>query len=427
MDLARGLLGILVFLAIAFAFSTSKRAVKPRIIIAGIALQLVIAFLLIRFKPIVVVYEYFAGLVTKLLSFSQEGASFMFGDLVDPSQSWGFIFVVQVLPTIVFFASVMSILYHLGIMQRVVAGLAAILKTVIGVSGSEALAAAANVFVGQTEAPLCIKPYLPTMTRSQIMLVMTCGFSTIAGSVLAAYVGMLGGDDPDSQLEFAKHLLTASAMSAPGAFVMAKILLPETEEQADEFEMANTVGQERTTVNVLDAAAAGATDGLKLALNVAAMLVAFVALIALVDWPLAALSDTRLGNMLESWLGLDELSLIGILGLAFSPVAALIGIERGDIRQIGEVLGTSMVVTEFLAYDSLRELIQGNEISAKSAAITTYALCGFANFPSIAIQIGGLTAIAPERRSDFSRIGLRAMFGGALTCWMTGCIASIFI
>lgn len=427
MDLARGLLGILVFLAIAFAFSTSRRSVKPRIIIAGIGLQLVIAFLLIRFKPVVEVYNYLAGLVTKLLSFSQEGASFLFGDLVDSSQGWGFIFVVQVLPTIVFFASVMSILYHLGIMQRVVAGLAAVLKMVIGVSGSEAVAAAANVFVGQTEAPLCIKPYLPTMTRSQIMLVMTCGFSTIAGSVLAAYVGMLGGDDEASRIEFAKHLLTASAMSAPGAFVMAKILLPETEEQRDESESTSIANQDRTTVNVLDAAAAGATDGLKLALNVAAMLVAFVALIALVDWPLSALSETQLGNTIESWLGLEELSLIGILGFLFSPVAALIGIERGDVRQVGEVLGTSMVVTEFLAYDSLRSLIQGSEISARSAAITTYALCGFANFPSIAIQIGGLTAIAPERRSEFSRIGLRAMFGGALTCWMTGCIASLFI
>ncbi|NEO27408.1 MAG: hypothetical protein F6K03_11070 [Kamptonema sp. SIO4C4] len=238
---------------------------------------------------------------------------------------------------------------------------------------------------------------------------------------------MLGGDDEASRIEFAKHLLTASAMSAPGAFVMAKILLPETEVQRDESEMASIANRDRTTVNVLDAAAAGATDGLKLALNVAAMLVAFVALIALIDWPLSALSETKLGNTFESWLGLEELSLIGLLGLLFSPVAALIGIERGDVRQVGEVLGTSMVVTEFLAYDSLRALIQGNEISARSAAITTYALCGFANFPSIAIQIGGLTAIAPERRSEFSRIGLRAMFGGALTCWMTGCIASLFI
>lgn len=427
MDLVRGLAGILIFLGIAFALSTDRRAVRPRIVLAGIGLQFVIAFLLIRFKPAVAGFEYLAGAVTKLLSFSAEGGAFLFGNLTDGEMRWGFIFAVQVLPTIVFFAALMSILYHLGIMQRIVAGLAAVLRVVIGVSGTEALAAAANVFVGQTEAPLCIKPYLPTMTRSQIMLVMTCGFATIAGSVLAAYVGLLGGAEEATRLAFAKHLLTASAMSAPGAFVMAKIMLPETEPQPDETDIQRAKDSERVTVNVLDAAAAGATDGLRLALNVAAMLVAFVALIALVDWPLELLGRTDLGNAFESWLGLEELTLIGLLGVVFSPVAALLGVDAGDVREVGELLGTAMVATEFLAYDALRGLIGENAITARSAAIATYALCGFANFPSIAIQIGGLTALAPERRSDFSRIGLRAMFAGALTCWMTGCIASLFI
>lgn len=427
MDFVRGMIGVLVLLTIAFIFSTDRKAIKPRIIATGLGLQLLLAFMLIRFEPVVLVYDWLAGGMTKLLSFSRAGGEFLFGNMVDTGGSWGFIFAFQVLPTIVFFASLMSILYHLGIMQRIVGVMAAVLKAVIGVTGTEALAAAANVFVGQTEAPLCIKPYLPRMTRSQIMLVMTCGFSTIAGSVLAAYVGMLGGEDEASKLEFAKHLLTASAMSAPGAFVMAKLLLPETEEQMDETQFAEDSKSERKTVNVLDAAAAGASDGLKLALNVAAMLVAFVALIALIDWPLAAFGNTALGNQVENWLGLETISLTGLLGVAFSPIAALLGIERGDVRQVGELLGTAMVATEFLAYDSLRAMIVANEISPRSAAIATYALCGFANFPSIAIQIGGLTAIAPERRSDFSRIGLRAMFGGALTCWMTGCIASIFI
>jgi len=426
MDFVRGMIGVLVLLSIAFLFSTQRQAIKPRIIVAGIGLQLILAFLLIRFEPVVNIYNWFAVGMTKLLGFSHAGGKFLFGDMMDAGGSWGFIFAFQVLPTIVFFASLMSILYHLGIMQRVVGVMASGLRVVIGVSGTEALAAAANVFVGQTEAPLCIKPYLPTMTRSQIMLVMTCGFSTIAGSVLAAYIGLLGGDDDASKLEFAKHLLTASAMSAPGAFVMAKILLPETEEQPDEINL-HKKDKERITVNVLDAAAAGATDGLRLALNVAAMLVAFVALIALIDWPLSAFGNTQWGNAVEGWLGLESLSLIGLLGLLFSPIAVLLGIEHADIFQVGELLGTAMVATEFLAYDSLRAMIAANEISPKSAAIVTYALCGFANFPSIAIQIGGLTAIAPERRADFSRIGLRAMFGGALTCWMTGCIASIFI
>jgi CNT family concentrative nucleoside transporter len=427
MDIVRGMVGVLVLIMVAFLFSTDRRSIKPRIVVTGLILQLILAFMLIRFEPVVEVYNWFAAGMTKLLGFSQAGGQFLFGNMIDDTGSWGFIFAFQVLPTIVFFASLMSILYHLGIMQRIVGAMAAVLRVVIGISGTEALAAAANVFVGQTEAPLCIKPYLPTMTRSQIMLVMTCGFSTIAGSVLAAYVGMLGGEDELAKLEFAKHLLTASAMSAPGAFVMAKILLPETEEQAIETIQVQTPKEERATVNVLDAAAAGATDGLKLALNVAAMLVAFVALIALVDWPLSSFGNTPWGNTVEGWLGLETLSLTGLLGVAFSPIAALLGIERGDIREVGELLGTAMVATEFLAYDSLRSMIAANEISPKSAAIATYALCGFANFPSIAIQIGGLTAIAPERRSDFSRIGLRAMFGGALTCWMTGCIASIFI
>lgn len=422
-----GLVGVCVLLAVAWACSSARRRIRVRIVLVGISLQFVLAFTLIGFEPARVPVEILATGVTKLLGFSRAGGQFLFGQFTDGSQPWGFVFAVQVLPTIVFFASLMSILYHLGVMQRVVAALAWVLRMSLGVSGAEALAAAANVFVGQTEAPLCIKPYLPRMTRSQIMLVMTSGFATIAGSVLAAFVGMLGGGDEAGQLEFAKHLLTASVMSAPGAFVIAKILVPETEELPDETRLDLVEAEGRATVNVLDAAAAGATDGLRLALNVAAMLVAFVALIALIDWPLGALHGTVVGGWLEGMLGVERLSLIGILGVLFSPVAVLMGIEHGDIFSVGQLLGTSMVATEFLAYDKLGGMIADGSIDRRSAVIVTYALCGFANFPSIAIQIGGLTAIAPERRSDFARLGPRAMMAGALTCWMTGCIASVFI
>lgn len=422
-----GLVGVLVILSIAWMCSTARRRINLRIVLVGVALQFTLAFVLIEFGPVRAAFEYLARGITKLLGFSRSGGEFLFGNLADASQPWGFVFAVQVLPTIVFFASLMAILYHLGVMQRVVAALAWALRMTLGVSGAEALAAAANVFVGQTEAPLCIKPYLPKMTRSQIMLVMTGGFATIAGSVLAAFVGMLGGNDEALQIEFAKHLLTASAMSAPGAFVIAKMLLPETEEQMDELALRSLQDDGRTTVNVLDAAAAGATDGLRLALNVAAMLVAFVALIAMIDWPLGALHGTWLGSQLENLLGLEQLSLIGVLGVLFSPIAVFLGVDGQDVFTVGELLGTSMVATEFLAYIGLSDRIAEGTISHRSAVIVTYALCGFANFPSIAIQIGGLTAIAPERRSDFARIGPRAMLGGALTCWMTGCIASIFV
>jgi len=421
-----GLLGIIVLIAIAVLFSTKRRAIRPRIVLVGLGLQLALAFLLIKFGPVRDLFDFLATVITKLLGFSHKGGDFIFGNLNQADTSWGFVFAFQVLPTIVFFASLMSVLYHLGVMQRVVAALAWVLEKTLGVTGTEALSAAANVFVGQTEAPLCIKPYLPRMTRSQIMLVMTGGFATIAGSVLAAYVGLLGGSDVASQTLFAKHLLTASVMSAPGAFVMAKILLPETEPHAPETSV-HLAAEQRGTVNILDAAAAGATDGMRLAINVAAMLIAFVALIALIDWPLGAIGTTDVGQWFAGQLGLDSLSLSGLLGVLFTPVAWLMGLKGPDAMAVGELLGTAMVATEFLAYSDLHGMISQNAISPRAAIIVTYALCGFANFPSIAIQIGGLTAIAPERRSDFARLGVRAMFGGALTCWMTGCIASLFI
>ncbi|MEO1717549.1 MAG: nucleoside transporter C-terminal domain-containing protein [Planctomycetota bacterium] len=423
-----GLIGVAGLLLVGFALSSDKRRIRPRIIVVGVALQFLLAFLLLRFDPVVSVYRRIATGFTRVLEFSEEGAVFVFGSLADAGGPWGFVFATKVLPVIVFFASITAVLYHVGFMQRVVGVFAWMLRRSLGVSGEEALAAAANMFVGQTEAPLCIRPFIARLTRSQLMLVMTGGFATIAGSVLSAFVLILGGDDADQRVAFAQHLLTASAMSAPGAFVMAKLMVPE-EDDIRETTVASAATPD--TSNVLDAAAAGATDGLRLALNVAAMLIAFVAILALIDWPITALGETRVGDSVESLLGVEALSLASVLGVAFLPIAFGMGLTGGDASSVASLLGTSMIATEFIAYLQLGEMIQtatdGSGISPRAAAVASFALCGFANLPSIAIQIGGLSALAPERRADIASLGPRAMLAGAMTCWMTGCIASVLL
>ncbi|MGP1272582.1 MAG: NupC/NupG family nucleoside CNT transporter [Phycisphaerales bacterium] len=420
-----GLLGVIGLLTVAWLFSADRRRVPVRVIVVGLALQFALAGLLLGVPPVARLYDLLARAFTRLLSFSDAGAAFLFRDLADASGPWGFVFAFKVLPVIVFFASLMAVLYHLGIMQRLVGVLAWALRRTLGVSGPEALAAAANVFVGQTEAPLSIKAYLDSMTRSQLMLVMTGGFATIAGSVLAAFVTILGGESDELRSEFARHLLTASAMSAPGAFVMAKLFLPETEGGAADGPAAAM--PEITTQSVLDAVTQGAGEGLRLALNVAAMLVAFVALLAMIDWPLAELSGTRVGQSLAGLLGAETLSLSAFLGLLFRPIGWAMGLAGGDAAAVGSLLGTSIIATEFVAYIELGELLRQDAISPRAAAVATYALCGFANIPSMAIQIGGLTALAPSRRAEIVALAPRAMIAGAMTCWMTGCIASLFI
>ena len=424
-----GLAGVLAILGIALLFSTDRRAIRPRTVLAGLALQFVLAFLLLRFPPVVAAFDLFAAGVAKVISFADEGTRFIFGNASDAGGAWGFIFAVKVLPIIIFFASVMAVLYHLGIMQRVIAVLAALLRRALGVTGVEAMSAAANIFVGQTEAPLTVRPFIPRMTRSQLMAVMTGGFATIAGSVMAAYVVMLGGDDPAARTEVAKHFMIASVMSAPAALVIAKIMLPETQSPPDES-VAGLRNLPRTTANVMDAAAEGATDGLKLALNVAAMLVAFVSLIALLNWPLAALSDLNSDWLpIASWraqLGLPVLTFQNILGAVLQPIAWLMG-AGSDAHKVGAVMGQAVVATEFVAYLDLAGMVKSGEISSRASTIAIYALCGFANLPSIAIQIGGLGAMAPERRSEIAALGLRAMTAGALACWMTGAIAGVFV
>ncbi len=421
-----GLIGVCALLLIALTLSTNRRAIKPRIVIAGTLMQFVLAYLFLSFPPVVSVFHYFADGVTRIISFADEGTVFLFGNLADAKMPWGFVFAVKVLPVIVFFASFMAVLYHLGIMQRVVAAVAWLLRRSLGVTGVEALSASANIFVGQTEAPLTVRPYIASMTRSQIMAIMTGGFATIAGSVMAAYVGILGGESHDSKVLFATHLMTASVMSAPAGFVMAKIMLPETETPRDEA-LTSLTRDERTTRNVLDAAASGATDGMRLAANVAAMLVAFVALLAMVNWPLAALSEIAAVADWRQAHGIPVLTLQNILGFILRPLAWTMGVPWVDCTKFGGILGQQIIATEFKAYLDLGEHIRTGGMSSRACQIATYALCGFANLPSIAIQIGGLSAMAPERRSDFATLGLRAMTAGALACWMTGAIAGVFI
>jgi len=421
-----GLAGILALLAIAYVCSSNRRAISWRIVAFGLALELLMAFLLLNFPPVVAMFEVVASGVTKVISFADEGTRFLFGEVSNPAGPWGFLFAVKVLPIIIFFASLMAVLYHLGVMQRVVAGIAWILRRTLNVTGVEALSTAANIFAGQTEAPLTVKPYIARMTRSQLMCIMVGGFANIAGSVLAAYVMMLGGDSKEEQILFAKHLMAASVMSAPGAIIMAKIMVPETETPPDESAEA-LLKEERTTRNVMDAAASGASDGLHLALNVAAMLVAFVALLAMVNWPLAAISQW---GPIDAWRSANHMpvfTLQNLLGIVFRPIAFLIGVPWGESGVVGGLMGTQISATEFIAYRDLSELIPKHAISPRSAQIAAYALCGFSNVPSIAIQIGGLSAMAPSRRADLATLGPKAMFAGALSCWLGGAVASLFI
>lgn len=423
-----GLIGIAVLIALAYALSEDRRRFPVRLVVVGILLQFVLAWLMIRFEPVVFWFTVLGHWVNAVITSADAGARFIFGELSVGREPWGFVFATRVLPIIIFFASLMGVLYHLGIMQRVIAALAWLLRSTLGVTGAEATAMAANVFVGQTEAPLCVRPFIPRMTRAQLATLMVGGFATIAGSVFAAYVAMLGGDDVASRVAFVKHLITASVLSAPAAFVMARIIVPEREVPVGEDLRSITV--ERETRNVLDAAAAGATDGLRLALNVAAMLIAFVSLLALVNLGLGALGRVGLPAAALERLGVSELRLEVILGWLLSPLAWTMGVPWSECAFFGSLLGQKLVVTEFIAYGSLAADIHtegAHRLSPRSVAIAAYALCGFANFPSIAIQIGGLTALAPLRRSEFASLGLRAMAGGALASWMTACIGGVLL
>jgi len=441
-DIAFGLFGLTALLAIAFIFSNNKKNIPWRQVAIGVGLQLLFAVFVILTPWGSIVFNAIGSVFVKIISFTNEGSAFVFGIFADQTgfatafpeamqgrAQGGFLFAFQVLPTIIFFSSLMAVLYHLGVMQKIVQGMAWVMSKAMRVSGAESISVAANVFIGQTEAPLVVRPYVESMTKSELLTMMVGGMATIAGGVLAAYVGLLGGSDPALQLYYAKHLLSASIMAAPATIVIAKILVPETEKSL-------TMGQvkvpvEKTASNVIEAAATGAADGLKLALNVAGMLLAFIALIAMVNWIIQAVFTDLFGitATVKTAQGLTDspITLQVILGYVLSPIAWIIGVpwENGDAITVGSLIGQKVVLNEFIAYMDLANF--KSVLSDKAVLISTYALCGFANFSSIAIQIGGIGGIAPRRKSDLAKFGLRAVLGGSLATFMTATIAGVLI
>ncbi len=417
-----GLFGLSVLIGIAWVFSSNRGAVDWRLVLTGVALQIGFAALVLLVPGGREVFDWLGHGFVKILEFVKAGSNFIFGSLMD-TEKFGFIFAFQVLPTIIFFAALMGVLYHLGVMQFIVRIMALAITKVMRVSGAETTSVCASVFIGQTEAPLTVRPYIGRMTESELITMMIGGMAHIAGGVLAAYVGMLGGGDPEQQAFYAKHLLAASIMAAPATLVIAKLLIPETGEPLTRGTVKMEV--EKTTSNIIDAAAAGAGDGLRLALNIGAMLLAFIALIALINWPLTWIGDV---TGLAAWLG-KPTDLATIFGYVLAPIAWVIGVPWQDATTVGSLIGQKVVINEFVAYLQLADIVNGRvdgvELTEKGRLIATYALCGFANFSSIAIQIGGIGGLAPERRQDLARFGLRAVLGGTLATFMTATIAGV--
>lgn len=399
-------LGLGVMIALAWACSERRDRVPWRVVGAGVALQLVLGAILLRSPARAAFFVALNEAAAAFLGYTDTGVRFVFGSLAET----GFSFVVNVLPIIIFMGSVFAVLYHLGLMQRVVDLLAAALGRLLGTSGAESLAAVANVFVGMTEAALVVKPFVAAMTRSELFTLMTTGMATVAGSVLVAYVAILGGGD------YAGHLVIASLLSAPAAILLAKVMVPETE--TPETLTRGHAQVERPSVNVIDAAARGALDGLRLAATVGALLLAFVALVDLMNDAVGGLG---------SLVGMDDLTLQALLGLPFRPLVWLMGVPWQDAVALAGLMGLKTVLNEFLAYQELAALIEQEAVAPRSAVILSYALCGFANLGSLAILLGGIGTIAPSRRSDLARLGLRSILAGTLATLMTGCVAGLLL
>jgi len=419
---AFGLFGLAVLIGIAWLASNNKRRVDWKLVATGVGLQIAFAAVVLLVPGGKDVFDAIGHGFVRVLSFVNEGSRFIFGSLMDVN-TFGFIFACQVLPTIIFFAALMGVLYHLGVMQAVVRVMAWAITRVMRVSGAETTSVCASVFIGQTEAPLTVRPYIPKMTESELITMMIGGMAHIAGGVLAAYVGMLGGGDPEQQVFYAKHLLAASIMAAPATLVIAKILIPETGEPLTRGTVKMEV--EKNTANIVDAAASGAGDGLRLALNIGAMLLAFIALIALLNWPLTWLGEV---TGIAAAIG-KPTDLATIFGYLLAPLAWVIGTPWQDSEVVGSLIGQKVVINEFVAYLQLGEIVNGKiagvALTDQGRLIATYALCGFANFSSIAIQIGGIGGLAPERRQDLARFGLRAVLGGSIATFMTATIAGV--
>ena len=437
--LLRGLVGYAALLGIAVAISYNRRNIPWRIVIAGVMLQFVFATLVIYVGPVRAVVEWVGGRFVDLMGFTAEGVKFVFGSLADRDKH-GVVFAIGILPSIIFFSAFTSMLYYLGILQKVVYAFAWVISRFMPLSGAETLSASANIFLGQTEAPFLIRPYLAGLTRSEMLTIMIGGMATIAGAVMIAYVSFLGGNDPAQQVMFATHLITASVINAPAGLMISKMILPQTEKVNTELE----VSREKIGTNLVDAICIGTTDGLKLAVNVGAMLVAFTALIALFNalfgWFGAPHSLTVGGTTIASWPGINHwieqitggvfktFSLEFVIGVAYAPVAWLIGIDYGHLLQAGQLLGTRTVLNEFVSFFQLGQMkAAGTLTDQRTAIILTYAMCGFANIVSIGIQIGGIGSLAPNQRENLAQLGVRAMLGGTIACYLSACVAGILI
>ena len=427
-DILRGILGVATLIFICFLFSRNRRNINWNVVWKGLLVQLIFAVCILKVPFVQNGFEWLSSIFVTILGFTREGSLFLFGGLIENTESFGYIFAFQVLPTIIFFSAITSVLFYYGILQKVVLFFARIMRRLFHLSGAESLATVGNIFLGQTESPLLVKPYIKNMTLSELFCLMSGGMATIAGGVLAAYIGFLGGNDPVTQLFFAKHLLAASVMSAPAAIVASKIIYPETQKISSEIKISN----QDLGSNVLEALSIGTTQGLKLAVNVGAMLLVFIAFIAMINY--------FLGNVIGQFLGINSwvvdiskgqyqlFSLEFILGYTLAPLTWLMGVCKEDIVLVGQLLGEKIVLNEFVAYISLGELKNGAQFfENKSVIIATYILCGFANFASIGIQIAGIGTLAPERTKDLSKLGMLSLVSGTMACLFTAVIVGMII
>jgi concentrative nucleoside transporter, CNT family len=426
-SLFRGLIGMSVLIFVAFLLSNNRKAINWKTASFGLILQIILAVAVLKISWVKLMFEYAGKIFVKILDFTMEGTKFLFGDLVSVD-NFGNVFIFSILPTVIFFAALTSILFYFGIIQKVVKFMAIILSKVLGVSGPESLSVAGNIFLGQTESPLMIKAYLEKMSKSEILLVMIGGMATVAGGVLAAYIGFLGGDDPELKIFYAKHLLTASVMAAPGAIVISKILYPETSKVNTDLK----IPRDKIGSNFLEAISNGTSEGLKLAANIAAMLLVFLAFIAMINYMLDGLgSILYINELISNHSVYDKLSLEFLLGYLFSPIMWLIGVASEDVTLMGQLLGIKLAASEFIGYiqlSSLKDVTSAVHLNyQKSIIMATYMLCGFANFASIGIQIGGIGALEPKQRKNLSKFGFLAVVGGTLASLLSATIAGMII
>ena len=425
--LFRGLIGVLTIIFLAYFMSSNKSKIAWKTILLALFSQLIIGVLILKVEFFQIIFEKAGGLFVKLIDFTREGTIFVFGDLLTPKTN-SYIWAFEILPTVIFFSSITSLLFYFGIIQKVVGFFAKIYTKFLNISGSESLSVIGNIFLGQTEAPLLIKAYLPKMNKSEILLVMVGGMATVAGGVLAAYIAFLGGDDPVKKIEFAKHLLTASVMAAPGAILISKILYPQVEKINSDINISDY----NAGSNILDAISNGTIEGIKLAVNIGAMVLVFIAFVAMFNYVLFQFGDfTGINSIIDANTIYENLSLEALMGIIFSPIMWLIGVASADIMPMGQLLGIKLSINEFIAYMQLAEL--ENPISSvkltyeKSVIMATYMLCGFANFSSIGIQIGGIGSLAPNQRKNLANFGIKALIGGALASLLSAAIAGMLI